>query len=357
MHGTTRFPKPDYQAEHFVDREEALDLVLNKARRIATGESVKRRVIFCRGPRGTGKTWLLRSLERLACDVPVHACFQMLDRNGDVQALRSLISQPRPLLLLLDIDGADEKTLDEFEDRVLGRLVTDPRVLTLMAERGKVHYWMAPELRDKSQDVDLGPFEVPYIQAQIQIQVPGATLDPKDSLKWGGGYPWANYLLSVSLEDGSDPLERCVCAFLEGINGKLRHQFAALSVLRSFDEDRMSHLLRAYSQEFRQQDWQSEAIGDLVSDLVNSTLARYDGEENGYIIDEPLHQVLEAWLWTHERERWADLHQAAYEMYDRRIDDSPQARRWQEEKEYHAKCMQKAGRLLQGAQEEGEENG
>lgn len=357
MHGTTRFPKPDYQAEHFVDREEALDLVLNKARRIAKGESVKRRVVFCRGPRGVGKTWLLRSLERLACNVPVHACFQMLDRSGDVQALRSLVNQPRPLLLLLDIDGADEKMLDEFAGGVLGRLVTDPRVLTVMAERGKGHYWAVPEIRDTSQDLNLTPFEESDVKAQLERQIPGARFDPGSVRKRGGGFPWANYLLCVELKDGTDPLERCVCAFLEGINGKLRDQFAALSVLRSFDEDRMAPLLSAYSDEFRKQDWSYRACRDLALDMVHSTLARYDPTQNGYIIDEPLHRALDALLWTHDRERWADLHRAAYEMYDRRADDPSQGGRWREEREYHAECLKRAGRPLPRTQEKGEGNG
>ncbi len=369
MHGTTKDPvkhpvKLAYRHEYFVDREQELKEVLGKARRIANGKLERRRVIVCRGSRGGGKTWLLKELERLAPENGIHPCYQELKREHHVQELRrALALQPRPLLLLLDVDGATDEMLREFGNRVLGRLVTDIRVLVVLTERGEGHFWGVPQIDQSSEDLVLNPFEErDDLEALIRKQVPDAIVDLDDVLKLGGGFPWVSYLLVASRQAGLEPLGRCIDILLEGINGKLRHQFEALSVLRSFNEDRMAPLLKAYSAGFAKREWDHEACRDLARVLVDSTLARYMPDYRAYVIDEPLRQVMVGWLHTFAPELWAKLHQVAYEVYDEFSVYQPQTRQWQEEKAYHASCLREAGwplpsPVLPGSRKEGEENG
>ncbi|MBN1814680.1 MAG: hypothetical protein JXA14_22765 [Anaerolineae bacterium] len=339
MHATSRRPiKLSYEPDYFVDRREALDTVLDKARRIATGEKEKRRVVVCRGQRGAGKTWLLRELEKQSGKIGVPAYYRLLSGDFDVrEARRTMAAQPRPLLLLLDVDGARDELLDQLGDKVLSRLVNDTNVLIVLAERGSGHYWLIPEIREKSEDLDLGVFERSDVEAQIRKQVPDSNMPIEALMLESGGYPWANYILAGGPEDDRDRLEICVSAFLEGINGKLRDQFAALSVLRGFDEDCMPPLLCTYSDDFRARQWTYKECNALAVELIETSLTRYDDSLPAYVIDESLRRVIEAWLFARDCEKWGDLHQAAYEVYRRRNEQFPQNERWAAEKEYHAK--------------------
>ncbi|MGC8947532.1 MAG: hypothetical protein ACP5N6_15435, partial [Anaerolineae bacterium] len=56
-----RFPLA-YHPSYFVDRDEALAVVLEKVRAFLRGEPVRNRTTTYYGPRGSGKSWLLRAL-------------------------------------------------------------------------------------------------------------------------------------------------------------------------------------------------------------------------------------------------------------------------------------------------------
>lgn len=63
--GNTRPRVPDYSPDLFVNREEAIHLVLNKVQgvlRSQPGYPERKRIIVFWGYRGAGKTWLLRRL-------------------------------------------------------------------------------------------------------------------------------------------------------------------------------------------------------------------------------------------------------------------------------------------------------
>ncbi|MGB9777510.1 MAG: ATP-binding protein, partial [Anaerolineae bacterium] len=56
-----RFPL-SYHPLYFVDRDEALAVVLEKVRALLRGEPVRNRTTTYYGPRGSGKSWLIREL-------------------------------------------------------------------------------------------------------------------------------------------------------------------------------------------------------------------------------------------------------------------------------------------------------
>ena len=336
--------KLDYSHEKFVDREEALELVLDKARRIAQGEREERRVILFHGQRGSGKTWLLHEIEALKPE-GVSCCRHRLPAGISIETIRQeAASQPRPLIVLLDVDGAQGPELDELASRVLAPLVREEKILIVLAERGRGHYWLIPEFRDKSEEYDLEPFKREDMEEQVARQVPktAASLDHIEAL--GGGYPWSTYVLAMHLPDSVVALDLCIEMFLTRANKHLREPFTALSVLRAFDEERMVPLLRAFSKKFRDQEWTYRKCQDMLQGLLETTLANWNSERRGYVIDEPLRRALEARLLVQDPELWRKLHDEARALYGQwvQVQDHPYASEWwMQEMAYHEERLNK----------------
>lgn len=338
--------KLTYDAELFVDRDWEIERILNKARDIATRKPEMQRVVRFLEQRGTGKTWMLRRLKDLAPTTGMAPYYCRLDDKLDVQSFRQAVANlPRPLLLLLDIDGAPEAALDEIGNRVLGRLVRDKRVLIVLAERGGGHFWAIPDFNDAIEEMVLAPFGRTHIKEMVRRQVPDSTANLDDIERLGHGYPWSTYLLASPAPDGRQPVARCIDALLFKINGGLRDRFSALAVLHTFNDDRVEPLLRAYSPAFDRLEWPHRACHELCLDLVKSTLARWDDGLRGYVIDEPLRLVLEEDLRAHQHKLWVNLHEAAYLMYAGLLQADPStAPLWAAELDYHGQQLDKAGR-------------
>lgn len=357
-----------YDRDKFVDREEALKIVLHKARRISAGLPVERRVVIFHGQRGSGKSWLLRELERCLRD---HATPHLIDLSecAEVNPLNAQISktktqmkaEQRPLVLLVDnVSEVSELQLEPLVERVLAPVVQGEDVLIVLVERGRPLYLAAPEFREKSDEFDLKPFEPGDIEEQIKRQVPTAAARMAEIESLGGGYPWSTYILARHLPEKRTALERCVTLFLEDLDGDLRPYFEALSVLRAFDEMRMRPLLRAYSPEFASRTWDYAACRKVRERLVVTMLARWNGDARGYVLDEPLRLVLQAALHEHDLELWGRLHCAAHRLYADWAERYEQSREWwAQEARYHADCLEGAGRSPadcpeEESQEEGE---
>ena len=253
--------------------------------------------------------------------------------------------EQRPLVLLLDnVNEAGESYLDRLLEQVLAPRVQENDVLIVLAERGPPHFWPALEFRQKSDEIDLEPFEPPDIEKQVRKQAPATRAQLAEVESLGGGYPWSTYTLAWYLPDRLPALEQCAALFLEDMNGDLRPYFEALSVLRAFDETRIGPILRAYSPEFADRTWGYAACRTVRADLLATTLARWDGDARGYVLDEPLRLVLEAALRERERELWVRLHCTAYRLYQDWAESYPQSRAWwEQEARYHASCLAGAG--------------
>jgi hypothetical protein len=328
-----------------VDREETLEIVLQKVRRISAGLPVERRVVIFHGQRGSGKTWLLQELERRLHNYITPRLIDLRER-AEVSTIKVQIPEQRPLALLVDnVNEASESQLDALLERVLAPLVQEKDVLIVLAERGRPHYWTAPEFREKSDEFDLGPFEPGDVEEQIKRQVPTAAAQAAEIESLGGGYPWSTYILARHLPQKRTALECCVALFLEGLDGSLRSYFEALSVLRAFDETRIGPLLRAYSPAFASRVWDYAACRKVRQRLVATMLARWNGDARGYVLDEPLRLVLEAALCERDLELWVLLHCTAYRLYADWAEDYEQSREWwAQEKQHHANRLKGAGR-------------
>ncbi|MGQ9561855.1 MAG: hypothetical protein ACUVWA_15300, partial [Candidatus Oleimicrobiaceae bacterium] len=166
---------PDYSPDLFVNREEAIKLVVDKARSISGGAPVRKRVIVFEGYRGSGKSWLLQHLAReilpaLGSTLAVYVDLRAHQNKTSNAAVIDVIEQifgslsvnpsspkkPQPplnvaadwlikevhahsdkvLVLLLDfVYEARQEILELLEKHVLGPLVVIPHVVIVMAGR------------------------------------------------------------------------------------------------------------------------------------------------------------------------------------------------------------------------------
>jgi hypothetical protein len=178
----------------------------------------------------------------------------------------------------------------------------------------------------------------------MQKQVPKPVAKVVEVQDLGGGYPWATDLLARYLPDKRTALGQCAAAFLADLNGQLKKPLEALAVLRAFDEARMPFLLPSYSAEFAKQTWDYAACRQVRAQLVQSTLAYWDKNARGYVIDEPIRRVLEAGLRERDQSLWARLHCAAYRLYERWAEAYEQSREWwRKEQHHHAGCLKETG--------------
>lgn len=341
--------KLPYDHDMFVGRRDELEVVLGKARRIVAGLPVERRVIIFHGRRGSGKTWLLREQEYCLCHEigKEIARFVDLGEYVKVAAIKAQIPEQRPLVLLMDdVNEADEKRLEALEEQVLAPLGQKPDVLIVLAERGRPYFWTTPEFREKSDEFDLDPFKPDDIKEQIEKQSPEAAAYAEEIAEIGGGFPWSTYILAQSLPDKVTALEHCVTMFLQDWKDEpdLRSYVEALCILKAFDETRMAILLPAYSSEFAGRTWNYAACRKVRENLVATTLALWDGDARGYVIDESLQIVLEAVLRERDLDLWTNLHCVAYQLYADWAKKYEQSREyWEKEKQHHARRLRFAG--------------
>lgn len=270
--------------------------------------------------------------------------YVILERESKIDFLASRIPDGRPLVLLLDeVNAPDDPFLDELLERVLAPHAQESDVLIVLAERGQPHYWPAPEFREKADEYDLEPFTLKDTKTQIQRQVPNAEAASDKIASRTGGYPWANYILACQLPDEKAGLEHCVRSFLQDVDEALWPYFKVLSTLQSFDETRMGLILPFYPK-FKSQTWQYATCRDKRKAMVNTTLAQWQEEARGYVLDDSLRIVLEALLREEYPELWVRLHCAAYRMYDDWAEKYEQSRTWwTKEAQYHADKLEKAG--------------
>ena len=371
-----------YHHEKFVNRDQELERVLDLVQRWLREEGAERRTIIFHGHRGTGKSWLLQEiiyrladmktlcllfeLDTYADQKPQEAVkaimqeiYQAVSPGHDAQPLLMvktetdlsrlaewLVNQVRQngnaLILLLDhVDESAQTLLKTLENHVLGPLIGEPTVLLFLAGRGRQHTWDRPELRLKSVEIDLSPFETPHTRAQLSKQVPEAVTSVEQIQALSGGYPWSSYILGSRLSDPVSALDECINLLL-GEHPDLRPYFEALCVLQAFDESRMAPLFKAYRENWAKKEWRYADCRDMRQAMLDTGMIKWEAAASGYIIDQALRPMLENYLCYHDSERWQRLHQTAWRLFTNWANKYERARkRWQDEALYHKEHLEK----------------
>jgi hypothetical protein len=368
-----------YNDPYFVDREEALAVVLDKARALLRGEPVRNRTTTYYGPRGSGKSWLLRELhhrlqnsaefqnqvtslfialgpatagvpsdgryvpaDAKAEEQPSEAISELLENavaklglgtppSPSVDRLGSLIvegcrRQGCPIVVL--VDGVDEmppEFLRELENHFLAPLSLEPYILIVLGGRirdPRKYAWKMPELRLYADEVWLEPFAEDDTREQL-ARLSSLGLSPKaapEVQKAGNGYPLSNVVLAT---------------YLEGDPPQWRDKGAALRECADLLLENVTPPLRDY---FRAlcvlRSFDEMRMPPLLAVWFRRPLEHWDyqccrriredmvatrlarwGESQGFVMDEAVRVMLENDLRENEPQRWRALHRAAYDLF------------------------------------------
>jgi hypothetical protein len=368
---------PAYSPDRFVDREEEIGLVTDKVHLLAENRPVDRRTTIFIGARGVGKSWFLAHLQEELHRLPTTALFllnlekyagcdpflavtDVLERIGAlvagqhgelgttpaglsrnlVQDIRLALGQQVLVLLIDHVYEADWRLLATLEDYMLGPLAEEPRVLIVMAGRGRAYPWKTPELRLKAEFVDLEPFlDVSITKEQLKRQQKATVPRAEGIHELSGGNPLFNYLLAVH-DDPIIALDQVIEGMLEVVPTpqrlRVRNYLEALCVLRSFDEERIPTMLAAYHNDESCREWSYTQARQVRQELVKRSFARWNAEQTGYVLEEPMRKLLEHYLRIARPDRWRRLHQEASKLYQEWAWSYPHAGdRWQREAEHH----------------------
>jgi hypothetical protein len=366
-----------YTARLFVGREEEINKVLDKAKKLCHNQSDPQdgRVTIFDGEVGLGKTWLLKRIfealqeppyqEKLvtywielsqphqkaggAYDPVEHVRSIMLEFGRAVldiplhegtlpAASRQLIEEldrwlaGRCLALFIDeVYDANWDFLELFEEYFLGPLAIDPRILVTLAGRGRKFPFSTPELRLYAESDTLRPFEPDKTLALVERYNSAVVSEVEQIQALSQGVPLtASYLArhpdALRLPD-TGHLDTMISYMLEPVSPHLRvtvrAALEALCVLQAFrDEQMVQTLLDTYTQTSRGRSLLAGTeplppSDEVVKMLVYQGMARYEVGLGAYVLDEHLCHLVRSFLPRCEpdQQSWQTLHRTALDLY------------------------------------------
>jgi hypothetical protein len=365
---------PEYNSDHFVDREEEIELVMALARSLTRQESLEKRTVLFTGQRGSGKTWLLQHLEDVLenkwgtraqavlidlykwLDVSKPEYFVrevMLEFASKIRAQAGQVSRAEKarvplerwaewlvhdvrqmavqncfLTLLLDsVYESDWDCLELLEDALLGPLVVEPNVLVVMAGRGKPFPWRLPELWLYSRAQELQHFDKTQVQEMLN-KVGVGKENARRIYQLSSGYPYVAWMLSQrDAAEYQGALKSALVYMLPADIADLKDKLDTLCVLRAFDRDRIEDFI----------DCDRSKANELLGYLIEPRLTWYEQSMCGYVLDEAIRYVLEQLLKMEEPHRWRELHEKAQALYENRSRQYGDG--WKVEAQYHADLL------------------
>jgi hypothetical protein len=377
-----RITLPDYSREKFVNRTEEIELILKKVKRLLQGLPVEKRTTAFISAKGNGKSWLKNELTAIcggelgvACIVidlqtrantePATAIWEILDHVNQqlntgqtlsgftlVERSRSFIDncrqflQQKPTILLVDtVYESERELLTLLETYLLKPFIRQPRTLVVLFGRGRRFPWTEPALRLKADFFTMKPFDKKHTIEQIQNRGSEVPTDPdNDIYELGGGNPLTNDCLILARSKNPDistaealgvAIELMLEPISENRRGQVRGYLENLSILRVFDEERIT-LVAPYFESDNSGNWSERDSRQVRAELVALSLASWDEEQGAYIMDSTLRPIVENCLHQAQPDRWAALHQTALGLFEDWTKAYPRsAERWRAEAEYH----------------------
>lgn len=358
---------PSYHKDYFVDREGEVSRVHEKVQRLLKGERPHLPHTLFYGPRGRGKSWLLRYLacylqEKEEFQNRVRVLYLVLVRgesaagegpagtleleaakaNADPEAavgqvlskaleqlglspvprvdlaqasawLVERVREGKPLVVLVDgLDEASPSLLGCLESYYLAVLAKEPNVLLVLGSRvprPQGYTWRMMELRYKVEEFQLESFDKKQTEEQLQkLQVDPSVADEVGEA--GEGNPLSNAVLGkLWKKDKAEALQRCAEELLDGVDEELRGYFWALCPLPAVYEEQMPPLLAAYFGKDPSV-WSFQSCRRILQDMVATRLTRWQAGE-GYVMDPAVRSVLTRALQENDPPRWEKLKQAS----------------------------------------------
>jgi hypothetical protein len=377
-----RITLPDYSREKFVNRTKEIELVRNKVKSLLQGLPVEKRTTAFVSAKGNGKSWLKSELTEIcggelgiasivvdlqtwANTESATAIWEILDYVNEqlntgqtlrgftlVERSRSFIDncrqllQQKPTILLVDtVYESERELLTLLETYLLKSFIRQPFTLIVLFGRGRPFPWTEPALRLTADFVTMGPFDKKYTDEQIENRGGTVSTNPdNDIYELGGGNPLANDCLIAAMSRNpgisiDEALKVAIEHMLEPIPESQREMVSmyleALSILRAFDEERIT-LLAQYFESDNSRNWSERDSRQVRADLVALSLASWDEEVGAYIMDSTLRPIVENYLCQAQPDKWAALHETALGLFEEWTKAYPRsAERWRAEAEYH----------------------
>jgi len=378
-----------YAKKHFIGREDQLAEVRKKAEKLSAGEQEERRTVIFTGERAIGKSWLLQRLAELLAELgftvfrvdlkayankpktdkpdeevavanilldlhrlwgekqsPGGASLAELSRNV-LEVVRKQLPE-KPLAVCVDhVYESNWNLLAALEEYVLGPLAIEPRVLIILAGRGRLYPFKTPELRLKVEPEELVPFSLDETIEQLTVQHKAAVPLAEKIHAISGGNPGANDLLAQHPEAPALALDEVLEGMLDPVppeqRQKVREYLEALCVLNAFDEERIPPMLAIYYNDPETYDnWKYAQARDARELLTRWAFARWDADQGGYVLHDMPRRLLEQYLRKAHPNLWCDLQLAAKQLYNRWVGMYQRNKsRWENEHHYHEDQLQK----------------
>lgn len=323
-------PIPPFSQDLFVDREAELECVGNKIRQYLNRRPPRLRHTAFYGPRGCGKSWLLRYLAEaylpqqfgdkirivfppldpanpsLFHDLLIHTATALgltpLPMGAEPEEIahwipRRVQKMDRPAVFIVDeIDRLEFDALKEIEKNYIYPLEMEPhaflvlgmRVLTPKGRLGD------PTFKTHLETRHLPPFDA--TQTEVQADRLGASFNP-DILEITGGNPLAN---AVLMKCGT--VQDCAELMLAGVDASLRGYFWPLAVPDRIKMDQMPSLLAAYMGGTPEA-WDRQTCHRILREMTATGLVRWE-EGLTYRMDEALQRVLRRAFQEAEPDKW-----------------------------------------------------
>lgn len=369
-----RFSLPDYQSDHFVNREEEVAKAESLAQKILRGDSLRTRTLVFTGMRAVGKTWLLKHLDgllkglgfRVVCvnlkdfagrtpsSVVVEVLQQlyrdfvashpqtelpfewsdMADLSRKVMsAVRSKLQQAYLCLCVDHVYETDWALLPDLEEFVLAPLAIESRVMLVLAGRGRAFQFKTPELWF-AEVKELQPFSEANLKEQLLTIKLGVT---QQIIELSAGSPGAAYVLATS-NDPEQAFVTMLDVLPEQDRAKAQDYLKALCVLQVFDDLRIARMVRVYRN--LEDDLSMQEAREIREALIRWGFAIWDTSKGGYVLQPVLRNLAEAVLREEQQDLWKSLHEAAISLYNEWVDRYPRGKSyWEEEKAHHCKFV------------------
>jgi len=342
---------PEYSPKSFVEhaRQKEVEDVLGLIEAIRQDAPVKSRVRAYVGEKGTGKTWLLKHIANKAKEKGAQALFiDLQDFKGKepifaisdilrevnkqltgeeallgvtlaeinqrvMENVRKQTKKRAILVLLLDhvYDKSDWGLLAYLDQYLLGSMSAEARTVIVLAGRGRRYPWKTAELF-QAKPALLEPFSEEDTREQIRLQVPKPQVSLEKPYVHTNGYPMQNYYLALLGFPAG--LDASVQAILEQVEEnrrtKVREYLEAVSVLDTFDEDKIKWMLAAYYGDEEIKQWSFGRARAIREELVGYGFAKWDESASGYVLDESVRISVGNVFQYREPQRWEQLHRA-----------------------------------------------
>jgi hypothetical protein len=375
----TVLPRPKlplYSNKLFVNRETEIAIIRHKVKAILDGNLLEKRTVIFTGEHGIGKSWLLHYLQEQVRSPAVAAhyfnlesYFSQSEFATSVQQLCTDIWQalfnsnmPAPtslehathlliteikrqllhqvLVLLIDtVYEAPSTFLALFEAHLLQIFAINPKILIVLAGRGREYVFRSPELRLRADFITLPPFSQSVTLAQLHCQLPSMVENSAKIHAITQGNPKANWLLGTN-DYSSLGLSLIIDEMLAPIQlsdkSLIRSYLEALAVPRRFDYSHVPHLLSAYYADDKYERLARREVRNIFDKLLDPGLIYWNTNQLAYTIHDPTRYLLLQYLKGTQVERWRRLQLACMELYQTWVSGRPRNwEQWQSELEYH----------------------